>query len=113
MNEFNNEVLMEAAMNLILHAGDARNCCTKALEKAKEFNFIEAEIQMNEAEIELTKAHKAQTEIIQNETRGIHYPHSLLFAHAQDTLMTIISEIRFSKELVEVLKIIERGKNSE
>ena len=59
------------------------------------------------AEEEIVLAHKAQTEVIQNEMSGQGYDYSLLFTHAQDTLMTIKSELTFSKELIDVLKIID------
>lgn len=62
---------------------------------------------MEEAEKAFVLAHKAQTEIIQNEASGESYEFSLLFAHAQDTLMTIHSELRMAKEMVDILKIIE------
>ena len=62
MNEQNE--LLTAAMQIILHAGNARN----------------------------------------------GYEPSLLFAHAQDTLMTIKSELHLSRQLIDVLKIIKNNK---
>ena len=108
MNEQSQDILIEAAMAIILNAGNARQTATKALEYAKEFEFEKANELMKQADSEINLAHKAQTNIIQDEARGIKYEHSLLFAHAQDTLMTIVSEIRFSKELLSVLKTIEK-----
>ena len=68
--------LVQVAMQIILHAGDARNHATEALKAAKQFDFEK-------------------------------YEYSMLFAHAQDTLMTIMSEINMSTEMIDILKIIK------
>ena len=108
MGEFAEEnELISVAMQIILHAGDARVKVTESLQEAKRFDFEKAEALMEEAEKAFVLAHKAQTEIIQNEASGESYEFSLLFAHAQDTLMTIHSELRMAKEMVDILKIIE------
>lgn len=98
--------LITVAMQIILHAGDARNLATEALSEAKKFHFEEAEKLLKEAEAAITSAHKSQTEIIQSEAGGNSYEYSLLFAHAQDTLMTIHSELRLTKEMIDILKMI-------
>ncbi len=100
--------LVSVAMKIILHAGDARNKACEGLTAAKQFDFVKAEKQIKEAEASLVQAHKAQTEIIQSEAGGESYQYSLLFTHAQDTLMTIQSELRLTKELIDILKIIEK-----
>lgn len=99
-------VLIPVAMQIILHAGNARNHASGALAAAKKNDFVEADNLMNEAEKEIIEAHKAQTKIIQDEMSGLSYDYSLLFTHAQDTLMTIKSELNFAKELIDVLKIV-------
>ena len=45
-----------------------------------------------------------QTDAIQGAFRGEEQEYSLLFAHAQDTLMTIYSEIIVCKQLFKVFK---------
>lgn len=102
--------LINVAMQIILHAGNARVKITEALEKAKLFDFSSCESLIQEAEEEIHLAHKSQTEIIQGEASGKHYEYSLLFAHAQDTLMTINSEIRLSKQMIDILKLIKENK---
>lgn len=108
MNDQNE--LVTVAMQIILHAGNARNQAGEALEEAKKFNFDKAEIQLQNAEESITKAHKAQTEIIQKEAGGYGYEPSLLFSHAQDTLMTVKSELILSRQLIDILKIIKDNK---
>lgn len=100
--------LISVAMQIILHAGDARNFARESLSLAKNFEFEKADHKLKEAEESLVLAHKSQTEIIQNEASGHSYQFSLLFAHAQDTLMTIQSELKMSKEMIDILKIISK-----
>lgn len=98
--------LVSVAMQIILHAGDARNITMQALAAAKKFDFEQAEQLMNEADKAIVQAHKSQTETVQAEMSGEKYEYSMLFAHAQDTLMTIMSEINMAKEMIDILKII-------
>ena len=98
--------LVSVAMQIILHAGDARNITMQALAAAKKFDFEQADQLMAEADKAIVQAHKAQTETVQSEMSGEKYEYSMLFAHAQDTLMTIMSEINMAKEMVDILKII-------
>ena len=117
MSEMEKDILAEeselvpVAMQIIMHAGDARIKITEALKAAKKFEFEKADGGMKEAKHEIALAHNSQTEIIQNEASGISYGFSLLLAHAQDTLMTINSEVRMAEEMIDILKIIaERHK---
>ncbi|MCI8565419.1 MAG: PTS lactose/cellobiose transporter subunit IIA [Lachnospiraceae bacterium] len=98
--------LVSVAMQIILHAGDSRIKLTEALKHARAFDFEQAERAMEEAKEEIVLAHNSQTEIIQGEAGGTHYEYSLLFTHAQDTLMTINSEVRMAQEMIQVLKVI-------
>ena len=89
-----------------MHAGDARLRVEDALANAKQFQFTEAKQKITEAKECVHQAHVAQTEVIQNETRGKTYEPCLLFAHAQDTLMTIMSELKLAKELIDFFEIM-------
>lgn len=99
MEEQMNPLIM-SAMGILTHAGDARMLAKKALEAVQQFDFAKAEEALAEAKKEITEAHSAQTEIIQNEARGVKYEYSMLFNHAQDTLMTINSEIELTTTLI-------------
>lgn len=99
--------LVDVAMQIILNAGDARGKLSMALKESKEGEFGRAGEFLAEAEHLLQKAHNEQTAIIQAEASGVRQPLSLLFIHAQDTLMTVNSEMRLTRELVDVLKLIE------
>ena len=52
------------------------------------------------AEGRIAGAHRVQTDAIQGSIGGETQAYSLLFAHAQDTLMTVYSEIHMTKQLL-------------
>lgn len=105
------EELTQVAMQIILHAGDARTKAAEALEAAKQGNFDLAHELIEEADKNVLEAHRSQTGVIQAEAGGKSYPYTILFAHAQDTLMTIASELRLTKQLVDVLALIYSKEN--
>lgn len=87
------EELNKAAMQIILNAGDARTFIMKAVDCiCTDENIDEAHVYLDKAKILLEKAHKVQTEYIQNTVQDEEQKSCLLFAHAQDTLMVIHSE---------------------
>lgn len=99
---------VEAAMKIILHAGDARTKCKAALDAIAGADFVLAKKNMEEAQEDITKAHKLQTDAIQAECAGEESGYSLLFAHAQDTLMTINSEIIITKQMIKIFESYEK-----
>lgn len=104
---------IQSAMTIILHAGDARNACMSALNALAEDDFETAEINLTIAQQEITKAHKAQTDEIQEEAAGEkESEYSLLFTHAQDTLMTVMSEINIAKSLLKICRNVDNKINS-
>ena len=84
--------LEQVAMKIILKAGDARENIKAAINCKLGY-----EKEMKEAKENIRQAHASQTQIIQEEATGAAISPTLLFIHAQDTLMTIMSE----KNLVE------------
>lgn len=105
-DKFTDEELAEVAMQIILHAGNARNLAKDALAAAKKGGIEAAQELMGKADAEILEAHKAQTTTVQEAMAGKECPYSVLFSHAQDTLMTIMSELNLSRELVDVLAIV-------
>lgn len=92
MDDDKHEALQQTAMQMILHAGDARVLLRAAYEAIAEQDFTKAREVLTQAKADITLAHKAQTQLIQAEARGVRHDASLLFNHAQDTLMTVNSE---------------------
>lgn len=102
------EEIVRASMEIILNAGDARVENLEVLRSISTGDFEGARQHLTKAEETITVAHRAQTDKIQAETSGEPSIYSLLFAHAQDTLMTINSEITLTKGLVEVFESYEQ-----
>lgn len=103
--------LVEVAMQIVIHAGDAREKIFEALKYAKKFEFDKAREYIGESKKLITEAHKSQTDIIQGEAGGAEYEINLLFIHAQDTLMTIKSEIKLATELIDMFEIMNNKMN--
>lgn len=97
-----NDEMVQASMSIILNAGDARVSCKDALEAIAVFNFEKAHEKLKEANKKIVAAHKVQTDAISAETSGEKREYSVLFAHAQDTLMTIYSELNIAKQLLKI-----------
>lgn len=102
-----NQQMVDKAMEIIMHAGDARLACKKALDLLLSGSPKESDEQLIMAEKEITLAHQVQTDCIQGAVRGDEFEYNVLFAHAQDTLMTIYSEIKLSKQLTVMYKQLD------
>lgn len=101
--------LNDAAMEIIMHAGDARKMLTDALNLLMEDNEEKMITKLlDDAKHELAKAHNIQTEIIQETIADADQITCLLFTHAQDTLMTINSEMLQTKQMVKMYRRLKR-----
>ena len=87
---------------IITHAGDARAFAYEALKLAKTGVIQEAREKLIESQKELDLAHNTQTKLIQAEASGERFELSLLLIHAQDQLMTSISEKTLIENMVEM-----------
>jgi len=95
------------ALEIIMQAGDARLCVSGAIKAVACGKFEEADEKLDEAKKHLANAHRRQTEIVQSEGEGNKHEHTLLFMHAQDTLMTIYSEMNMIRQLKAVFERLE------
>ncbi|MPM70180.1 PTS system cellobiose-specific EIIA component [bioreactor metagenome] len=89
----------QTILEIILNSGEARSLCLQAMSILKEHKYAEARALMIQAKKPLNLAHKAQTNIIQEEAAGHRTEVSLLMIHAQDHLMTTLS----IRDIVEVM----------
>lgn len=94
------------AMDVIMNAGDGRVKVDAALAALANVDLTQAETLLLEAEELIVKAHNAQTEVIQDQVSGEDTEYSLLFIHAQDTLMTITTELRMTQKLLPIIKML-------
>ena len=102
-----NEKLIQISMKVIMHAGDARDYIRKAGSKLTQKDYEVIDDLLKKAGEELVLAHRAQTEVLQNEASGNGIQMTVLFSHAQDTLMTIESENYMISTLYQCLKNME------
>lgn len=96
----NESVLVKAAMAIILDAGDARNYIQGAVKAYVRGDVAEMEANFARAEAAIRQAHQSQTEVVQAEAAGEQFDYSLLMTHAMDTLMTIMSELHQTKNMI-------------
>lgn len=104
------EINEETVMSLILNAGNARTYAIEALRSARNGNFKEAENLIENSEDAMNEAHIIQTEMIQNELKGVKAELNLLEVHAQDHVMNAMTVYDLAKEIILMLK--ERNNNA-
>lgn len=100
------EELAQVAMKVILNAGDARNYLDEAAQHLSKLNFDGVDTSLAQADEKILLAHNAQTGMIQRQAAGEKFEYSLLFVHAQDTLMTIDAELHFFKQLLPTFRAL-------
>lgn len=105
--EMTKEELINLSMEIILHAGNARTLIHKALEGIASSSFESAQEALKSAHEEIKQAHAAQTKTIQKEANGYTFENSILFSHAQDTLMTIFSEYTYTVKMIKIFENYE------
>lgn len=98
----NKKTMDEIAMSIISKAGDAATCGGMAMDYLKQKKYDLARRKLEEGKEYIAEAHNEQTDIIQSVLTQGKCEYSLLFAHAQDTLMTIESELRVYSVLIEL-----------
>lgn len=96
---------------IIAHGGNARGLAYEALIAAEEFDFDKADELIKLAADELNLAHKTQTKLIQDELNGNPSEKSLLMIHAQDHLMTAISEQKLIEHMIRIVKKLAPAQN--
>lgn len=101
------EELSQHAMEMIVHAGIARDNLNKALDALYDGNEEEYEEKMKVTKKEMVSAHAAQTDVLQQTINDTDLNLTILFTHAQDTLMTVMSEINTARHLAKILRKIQ------
>ena len=105
MSEAKKDINM-IAMEVIMNAGDGRDKVDEALAAMAEGRLEQSDALLREAEQLIDKAHNAQTEVVQSQVSGEDTDDSLLFVHAQDTVMTITTELRMAQKLLPIVKML-------
>lgn len=99
------EDLNQISMKVILHAGNTRSITMQIMDKLSQNTVSIEDITqlLTKAHRELTVAHNFQTDMIQNEAQGKEIPFSVLFIHAQDTLMSVQSELLMTEKIIKIV----------
>lgn len=92
------------AMEMIVAAGDARTNLNLALDALMEDDLAKCDELMEVARVKITESHTAQTKVLQQTIADEEFRPNILFTHAQDTLMTVMSEINVGKQMVRLYK---------
>jgi|SRR5699024_1886243 len=101
--------LQEIIIGIIVNSGNAKSKAMEAIKHAKTLDFDAADDCLEAATVELGKAHKIQTTLIQEEAGGTNHEISLLMVHAQDHLMTSLTTKDLAKEFVNLYKKMEEN----
>ena len=100
------QYVSEQALAIIMSAGDARTIANEAFDEIVAGNFEHAEELMHQADRKQVEAHNVQTMMIQGDIRGgdEKMGYYVLFAHAQDTLMTIQTELNMTRSMLKLAR---------
>ncbi|HAC3175068.1 TPA_asm: PTS lactose/cellobiose transporter subunit IIA [Listeria innocua] len=101
------------SFSLISLAGDSFSKLIEALQAAKESNTELVDRLLKEADDLMIEAHKVQTEMLIQETRGEQASFSVLLVHAQDTLMNTILASTLIREMIEMHQEMKALKKEE
>lgn len=93
--------------------GDSFSKLIEALQAAKESDSELVEQLLKEADDLMIEAHKVQTEMLIQETRGEQANFSVLLVHAQDTLMNTILASTLIREMIEMHQEIKTLRKEE
>ncbi len=100
--------IIETSFNIIFLAGEARAASENALKDIERFDYKSAEKHIEEAHKKITEAHTVHTQVIQSNMESMEaQDYYMIFTHAQDTLMTINSEIILAKHLLRMFKALD------
>lgn len=92
------------SMNIILHAGNAKGYLHEALQDARNDEFEPVDGKIKQASNELLQAHKIQTKFLQDDAKEKIDSVSVILVHAQDHLMTVMSERDLIQEMIEMYR---------
>lgn len=103
----NVEELQVAAFEIILHSGTARSDIHEAFTLMRSRDYEQAGEKLENANTSLVEAHNAQTELLQQYASGIEIKIEIIMVHAQDHLMTTMTLLEITKEMLELYKKIK------
>ncbi len=97
----------ENALQIILHAGNAKSAALIAIDAAADGDFAEAERQLAEAQQEMGEAHKMQFELTQAEASGEAVDINIILVHAEDHLTMAIMASDMAERMIELYRVVK------
>lgn len=85
------EKLDVTAFEIIGHSGNSRMLIHQAFKAMREQDFEQATKFLDESQLEITLAHKAQTDLLHGYANGDEIKIEIIMVHAQDHLMTTMT----------------------
>ncbi|SCW40469.1 PTS system N,N'-diacetylchitobiose-specific IIA component, Lac family [Borreliella japonica] len=105
------ELIDKISMPVVAYSGEAKSFLREALEYAKNKDYEKADLTIQESRNSIAKAHETHRKIVQQSATN---PNSVktpfILIHAEDHLMSAISELSIFEELINVYKIINELK---
>ncbi|CAM3699886.1 N,N'-diacetylchitobiose-specific phosphotransferase enzyme IIA component [Vibrio aerogenes CECT 7868] len=96
--------LESTVMELIINAGESKSLAMQALHQAKNKQWAEADVLLEQSAEAANRAHQVQTELIGLDEGEGKVPVNLIMVHAQDHIMTAMLARELIRELIEVHK---------
>lgn len=87
---FTEEDITMIAFEIVAYAGEARSHLISILKDVDDGNRDLVDEKLEKANECINLAHKAQTDLLHAEARGVKLPMNLTMIHAQDHLMTTL-----------------------
>jgi PTS system cellobiose-specific IIA component len=100
---------VQLCFQIIVFAGNAKTEAYKALEFARNNNFEQAAEQMKKSQSKMLQGHKIQTQLLSQESDGVIVPINMILIHAQDTLMTAMSECNLIEHMIELYQRLSKS----
>ena len=92
------------AFEIIGFAGDAMSLIMQALDELADNKFDEANQRIQEAKLEINKAHQVQTDLLMKGFKedSVQEPVSLIMVHAQDHLMNAMLAMQLVEKMIKI-----------
>lgn len=101
MNQRDQKEMLNCSLEIIMHAGNARELCMAAVKKAMLNEMDAANTKLQEARVEFTEAHQSQTKLLTENAQAVSAEKvgiipDILMVHAQDHFNAAYIDIDFS-----------------
>ena len=106
MDNIDEAFLEQFVFPIIGYAGEGKSLAHEALQMAKKNDFLKADELIKKSNEVILEAHHIQASLITKEADGDSIPITMLFVHAEDHLMSAISERELIREMIDILRRI-------